>query len=135
MTSMPSYLNKLSIVKQVPIFQQLNFFELNRIARKASLVDHKKGDLICKQGTPADAFYCLISGRVYCYTINVLGQKENVEFLHRGMHFGILSTLTGENHSHNVEAINDSVILRIDRADFSDILKATPHLGDRKSVV
>lgn len=129
MSSMPSYLNKLSIVKQVPIFQQLNFFELNRIAHKSTLVDYKKGDLICKQGAPADAFYCLISGRVYCYTRNAYGQNENVEFLHRGMHFGILSSLTGENHSHNFEAINDSVILRIDRADFAEILKATPKLG------
>lgn len=129
MTSMPSYLNKLNIVKQVPIFKQLNFFELNRIARKSTFVDYKKGELICKQGSPADAFYCLISGRVYCYSLSVSGQKENVEFFHRGMHFGILSTLTGENHSHNFEAINDSVILRIDRSDFSEILKATPRLG------
>jgi len=126
---MPSYLNKLSIVKQISIFQQLNFFELNRIARKSNLVDFKKGELICKQGSPADAFYCLISGRVYCYSINVHGQRENVEFIHRGMHFGILSTLTGENHSHNFEAINDSVVLRIDRSEFSEILKATPRLG------
>ncbi len=129
MSSMSSYLNKLSIVKQIPIFQQLNFFELNRIARKSHFVDFKKGDLICKQGSPADAFYCLISGRVYCYSINPHGQRENIEFLHRGMHFGILSTLTGENHSHNFEAINDSVILRIERADFGEILKATPRLG------
>lgn len=126
---MPSYLNKLSIVKQIPIFQQLSFFELNRIARKSELVNYKKGDLVCKQGSPADAFYCLVSGRVYCYTINSHGQRENAEFIHRGMHFGILSTLTGENHSHNFEAINDSVVLRIDRADFSDILKASPRLG------
>ncbi len=129
MTSMPSYLNKLSIVKQVPIFQHLNFFEQNRIARKAKIVDYKKGDLICKQGAPADAFYCLISGRVYCYTLFPRGDKENVEFIHRGMHFGILSSLTGENHSHNFEAINDSVILQIERSDFADILKATPRLG------
>lgn len=126
---MPSYINKLNIVKQIPIFAQLNFFELNRIARKSSLVDYKKGELICKQGAPADAFYCLISGRVYCYSVNALNHKENVEFFHRGMHFGILSTLTGENHSHNFEAINDSVVLRIDHAEFSDILKATPRLG------
>lgn len=129
MSSRPSYLNKLSIVKQIPIFRQLSFFELNRIARKSKLVDYKKGDLVCKQGAPADAFYCLISGRVYCYTRNSYGLNENVEFLHRGMHFGILSSLTGENHSHNFEAINDSVILRIDRADFAQILKATPKLG------
>lgn len=129
MSSMASYLNKLSVVKQIPIFQQLNFFELNRIARKSELVTYKKGELICKQDSPADAFYCLTSGRVFCYSLNAHGKKVNGEFLHRGTHFGILSTLTGENHSHNFEAINDSVVLRIDRSDFSEILKASPRLG------
>jgi predicted acylesterase/phospholipase RssA/cellulose biosynthesis protein BcsQ len=126
---MPSYLNKLAVVKQIPLFAQLNFFELNRIARRATFVDYKKGDLICKQGAPADAFYCLVSGRVSCYTIDQFSHKSAVEFIHRGRHFGILSALTGENHSHNFEAINDSVVLKINRDDFSDILKATPRLG------
>ena len=126
---MPSYLNKLSVVKQIPLFMQLNFFELNRIARKSILVDYKKGDLICTQGAPADAFYCLVAGRVACYITNPYGLKENLEFIHRGKHFGILSALTGENHSHNFEAINDSVVLKINREDFGDILKASPRLG------
>jgi predicted acylesterase/phospholipase RssA/CRP-like cAMP-binding protein len=129
MTSMPSYLNKLSVVKQIPLFAQLNFFELNRIARRANLVEHKKGELICKQGAPADAFYCLVSGRVCSYTLNISGQKIGLEHIHRGKHFGILSALTGENHSHNFEVVNDSVVLRINREDFSDILKASPRLG------
>jgi len=52
-----------------------------------------------------------------------------VDFIHRGMHFGVISVLTGENHSMNFEAINDSIVLKIKSKDFQAILKAIPHLG------
>ena len=68
-----------------------------------------------------EAFYCLVSGRVASYTVTNPGAREGFEFIHRGKHFGILSTLTGENHSHNFEAVNDSVVLRINREDFAEI--------------
>ena len=118
MTALPSFFNKLSVLKQVPIFEGLNWFELNRISRLATLVEFDKGAVICKQGDPADAFYALVSGRVYSYTLNPAGQKEEADFILRGMHFGIISALTGENHSHTYEAINDSVVLKIEKNDF-----------------
>ncbi len=129
MTLIPSYFNKLAILKQIPIFEGLNWFELNRIARRVTVVEFNKGDKICQQDSPADAFYALVSGRVYCYALNPVGQKENVDYILRGMHFGIISTLTGENHSHTYEAINDSVIIKIDKDEFSQLLKATPKLA------
>ncbi len=45
------------------------------------------------------------------------------------MHFGIISVLTGENHSMSFEAINDSVVLQVPKDDFQAILKAIPQLG------
>ena len=129
MTALPSYLNKFSVLKHVPIFMGLNWFELNRIARRAELIEINKGDTICKQDSPADAFYVLVSGRIHAYTCNVAGQKEESDFILRGTHFGVISALTGENHSHTYEAINDSVVLRINKDDFSVLLKSTPKLA------
>ncbi len=129
MTALPSYLNKLTILKQIPIFSGLNWFELNRIARSSDLVEFSKGDTICKQGSPADAFYALISGRIQSYTLNMMSQKEEMDLIMRGMHFGIISTLTGENHSHTYEAINDSVVIRITKENFDKLLKSTPKMA------
>ncbi|MBF0489480.1 MAG: patatin-like phospholipase family protein [Candidatus Omnitrophica bacterium] len=129
MTALPSFFNKIAVIKQIPIFEGLNWFELNRIARKVELVEFNKGDVICKQEDPADAFYAVVSGRIYSYTLNPGGQKEEFDFILRGMHFGIISTLTGENHSHTYEAINDSVVIKIDKNDFSNLFKSTPKLA------
>ena len=95
MTPLPSFLNKLAVLKQIPIFAGLNWFELNRISRRAVFVEVDKGDILCKQGDPADAFYALVSGRIHSYALNEAGQKEGSDFIMRGTHFGVISALTG----------------------------------------
>ena len=107
----------------------MNWFALNRNSRYVEIVDFNKGDIICQQGAPADAFYALVSGRVYSYSIDHMGHKQEVDFILRGMQFGVISTLTGENHSRTYEAINDSVIIRINKDSFSQLLKSTPQLA------
>src|ERR1019366_3851297 len=130
MTALPSFFNnKLPILKQIPIFQGINWFSLNRISRHVEIVDFNKGDIICQQGAPADSFYALVSGRVYSYSLGSLGHKEDVDFILRGMQFGVISTMTGENHSHTYEAINDSVLVKINKDSFSQLLKSTPQLA------
>jgi NTE family protein len=128
--ALPSFFNnKLPILRQIPIFQGLNWFALNRISRHVEIVDFNKGDIICQQGAPADAFYALVSGRVYSYSLNHEGQKQDVDFILRGMQFGVISTLTGESHSHTYEAINDSVVIKINKDSFYNLLKSTPQLA------
>ena len=64
MASLISIFNRYSIVKQLPVFSKLNWLELQKIARKSSMAEYKKGEVIRKQGDPPDALYCLVSGRV-----------------------------------------------------------------------
>jgi predicted acylesterase/phospholipase RssA/CRP-like cAMP-binding protein len=129
---MPNFsglINKYSIVKQIPIFSKLNWFELHQVAVKSEIIPFKKGDIICREGNPADGFYCLISGRLQAFMSKENGRRETVEFIFRGMYFGIISLLTGEKHSLTFEALNDSVILKISKDDFQGILKMIPRLG------
>ncbi len=133
MPDITSFITRFNLVKHIPIFEGLNWIELQKIARKSAVSEYKKGDIICHEGAPPDFFYCLISGRLQVYTTTADGKKDNVDFIHRGMHFGIISLLTGENHSTSFEAFNDSVILKIPKDDFHAILKSIPHLGIRLS--
>ena len=52
-----------------------------------------------------------------------------MNFIRRGTHFGIISLLTGEGHSLTFEAINDSIVLKIEKDDFEGILKGIPQLS------
>ncbi|MBI5023574.1 MAG: patatin-like phospholipase family protein [Candidatus Omnitrophica bacterium] len=133
MNNLSSLINRFHLVRQIPIFTGLSWMELHHIARKAVIVEYKKGDIVCPQGGPPDFFYCLISGRLLAYSSSLRAKKEDIDFIHRGMHFGIVSILTGENHSMNFEALNDSIVLKISKADFHEILNSIPQLGLRLS--
>ena len=129
MNQFSKVINLFSIIKQIPIFSQLNWLQIHGIVQKSALIEYKKGEIICLEGTPPDAFYCLVSGRLLSYTANPQGKKDNIEFILRGMHFGIISLFTGLNHSLTVEALNDSIVLKVPKDDFLVILKNIPHLG------
>src|SRR3989338_5715243 len=101
-------INKLAITKQIPIFSKLNWFDLQVIASKCYFEEYKKGEVIYEEGSPADAFYCLVSGRLQAFAACPDGEKRNIEYIHRGMHFGGVAILTGENHNLTFRAINDS---------------------------
>lgn len=129
MAGLSSIVNRYHLLKQIPIFSSLGWYNLQKIARRARIVEYKKGENICKEGDPPDAFYCLISGRVQGYRMSASGRKSDVEFIQRGMYFGIISLLTGENHSSTFAAINDSMVIKIEKDHFLPLLKDIPQLG------
>ena len=129
MSVLSSYFDRYNLVKQIPIFSKLNWIDLQRIAGVSTIVEYRKGDIVCQKGDPADYLYCVVSGRIQAYADNEEGMKTNVEFMHRGMYFGIISLLTGEGHSLSFEAINDSVVLQIEKEKFHELLESIPRLG------
>ncbi|MBF0384627.1 MAG: patatin-like phospholipase family protein [Candidatus Omnitrophica bacterium] len=118
-----------NIIKQIPVFSDLNWFDIQKIAGKAAIEEYKKGAFIRKQGDPPDFFYCLVSGRLQAYTADEKGRIRYTDYLYRGMYFGIISSLTGQNHTLTFEALNDSVVLKIPKGDFQEIIKKIPKLG------
>ena len=129
MNELSKVINKFTIVRQIPLFSKLNWFDVNFIISRCSLLEYKKGNIIYNEGDPPDALYCLVSGRLEAYTNRPDGKKEILEYLYRGKHFGIISLLTGDNHSVTMRAINDSIVLRIDKENFDKILKRISHLA------
>lgn len=116
------------IVNYAPIFAHLDTVGKNLIIEKSKVVEYKKGDIVYKKADPPDAFYCVITGRVRIF--NYADEKKNtLEYLNCGKYFGMISVLTGEPHSVNAEAANDSKILRISKEDFKEILERIPKLA------
>lgn len=129
MNPLSSMFERYRLIRNIPIFSKLNWFDVQRIAAKARIIQFQKGEIIYRQGDVTNGFYCILSGRVQAYCLDEHGKKYDVEFFRRSMYFGIISMLTGEHHSMTFEAMNDSRILRIDKEQFSAILKSIPQLG------
>ncbi|MCB9772346.1 MAG: patatin-like phospholipase family protein [Candidatus Omnitrophica bacterium] len=125
-----SIVHRYKLLKEIPLFKNVGWYPLQRIARRVQVVEFKKGEIIRREGDPPDALYCLVSGRVQSYSTAGGGRrKTDVEFYRRGMPFGIISFFTNDAHSSTYEALNDSTIVKIDKSDFEDILKFMPQLG------
>ena len=126
---MRDFFKKYNIIRHIPVFANLKWYDIQKIARKAIITSYRKGEIVSQEGNPPDYFYCVVSGRLQAFTQDELGHKENVDFIHKGMYFGIISLFTGENHSLNFETINDSVILKIPQNEFKEILQQVPQLA------
>ena len=122
-------INKDSICQEIPLFAGLTGQELDLIKEKSSFLEYKKGQIIYHEGSPPDAFYCIILGRVVIYTQDSRGNETVLEYLHRAKFFGIISLLTGEPHSVTTKALNDCLILIIKKDDFDFILNKIPRLA------
>ncbi|MDD5167150.1 MAG: cyclic nucleotide-binding domain-containing protein, partial [Candidatus Omnitrophica bacterium] len=122
-------LDKNLILEEIPLFASLSDEELNLVREKSTFVEHKKGEIIYKQDSPADAFYCIILGRVVISSRDHSGNDIILEYLHRGKYFGIISLLTAEPHSVTAKAVNDSLILVIKKDDFNFVLNSIPKLA------
>ena len=121
---------KLMLLDELPLFANLSRQEKRLVADSSSIVECKKEEIVYKEGDLPNAFYCVIAGRLKAYIRRESGGgHEDLENLTRGKYFGIISLLTGEPHSVSVEAVNDSIILKIEKDDFKRILKRVPELA------
>ncbi|MBU2220997.1 MAG: cyclic nucleotide-binding domain-containing protein, partial [Candidatus Omnitrophica bacterium] len=117
------------ILKEIPLFVGLSTKELILIKESSSLVEYRKGQVIYKEGTNPSAFYCIVFGRVVISALDFQGKETILEYLHRGKYFGIISLLTGEPHSVSAKAINDCLLLVINKEEFDFLLKKISSLA------
>lgn len=129
MQEVTDFVNKSEIIKQIPLFSDLNWIESWVILPKLAFFEYKKNEIIYTAGDPGDAFYLLLSGRLQVSKKLSGGQEKTLDYLTRNKYFGIISLLSGESHSGTVKVINDSFILRIKKEDFNNILQKIPKLA------
>lgn len=75
------------------------------------------------QGTPPDALYLVVSGRLIVVR-ETGGRDEVVGYVRAGEPVGEMSLLSGEPHSASVYALRDTELLAVPRADFEALLHA-----------
>jgi len=122
-------ITKENILQEIPLFTGLVAGQRLIISQRSSLKEYKKGQIIYQEGSAGEAFYIVVLGRVIIYTQDARGNESPLEYLHRGKYFGIISLLTGDSHSVSAKAVNDCLLLIINREDFDFILKEIPGLA------
>jgi HlyB family type I secretion system ABC transporter len=86
------------------------------------------GDVIVRQGDPADAFYVLTKGRARALKIKGDGEEIPLAVLKPGDSFGEAALAEGGTRNATVRCSTAVDVLRIDRGDFLELVRRVPDL-------
>ncbi|MBI4178553.1 patatin-like phospholipase family protein [bacterium] len=121
--------DKIRLLKDIPLFSDLGWWDLRRISEKAALESCARGRVVISEGQKGAAFYVILSGRCRMFTRVKTGLARTVGHLRRGDSFGEVALLTGEDYWASVEVTNDVTLLKIEKADFDQLLQKNPRLA------
>lgn len=109
---------------RVPIFEKCTPAEIQSIAAVAQEHSFRADQIIVTQGTPGQAFYLILSGRVVIErdgrALGAFGQ---------GDFFGEMSLLDNAPRSATIRAIDDTVCIMLSSWDFKSVLERTPSIA------
>jgi HlyB family type I secretion system ABC transporter len=86
------------------------------------------GDVIVRQGDPADSFYIMTNGRARALKIKDDGEEIPLGLLKPGDSFGEAALADGGTRSATVRCSTTVDLLRIDRNDFLQLVQQVPEL-------
>ncbi len=117
----PAFLLDLRAIRAVPMFSPLSGRVLERLAAEAIHVGVAAGESIIRSGESGDRFYLLVDGRAMVETTGRPGRT-----LGRGDAFGEIALLHDVPRTATVRAIDDCVLLAIERDPFLEALTGQP---------
>lgn len=104
-------------------------------ATRAFLLQHLQwveiaaGETLIRQGETGDSAYLTISGRLRVYVVEEDGATRMVREISRGEVIGEMSLYTGEPRSATVIAVRDSVLVKLAKRHFEEMLLHHPQVS------
>lgn len=105
-------------------FRDLSEADVAKIAALAIPRRYAAGELVHCKLDPAAGLYGILCGRVRISSINAEGRESVFSFMGPGDWFGHIGLLDGLPRTHDIRAIQDSVILVIHHEEFQQLLES-----------
>jgi len=114
-----------SHLRSVPVFAGLTDDFISSLRDNVELVRYSPGQVICKQGDPADAFYLVRIGFVKVSQAHPGGDMV-LAYLSRGDHFGGTALLLSDVRTATCTALDHVEVVRIGGDDFGRMIEQFP---------
>ncbi len=121
--------NLAETIRHIPFFSGLSREDLARIVGKLEEESFTAGKVIVSQGEVGDALYMVQSGAVEVVLEHDGLRVESVAILGRYECFGEMALFTGQKRSATVLALVDSVVLKLRKETWEDLLAQHPSLS------
>ena len=114
-------------LRNVPLFAGLNREFLDRLRDRVELMRFTPGQIICRQGEPADSFYLVRLGFVKV-SETYPGGELVLAYLSRGDYFGEIGLLGGGARTATCTALDHAEVVRIHGDDFAAMVEQFPEI-------
>jgi len=121
--------SKLSVLRQHPIFANLEPEAFDQLCRYAKHTTLKRGATIFSKGDPGNCLFAVISGTVRISISSPDGRNAILNLIGPGELFGEMSVLDGQTRSADAIANTNCEIYVIDRRDFLPFVRSQPALS------
>lgn len=112
-------------LRSVPLFATLNEEFIQHLKENVELVSYNQGQVICKEGEDADAFYLIRSGMVRVAQAMPGGEMVRT-YLSRGDYFGEIGLLRAIKRTATCSALDAVDVVKIPASEFNLMLEKFP---------
>ncbi|MBI4330065.1 MAG: helix-turn-helix domain-containing protein [Chloroflexi bacterium] len=119
------------ILKQCPLFSDLDRKQLTELSRIASRIQLRPGQFLFFQGGPVEFCYVVASGRIKILKHSPLGKDRIIGFYRPGETAGIIVLVRGKPHAGTGQALVETTVLAIRSHDFLSFLYRDPELNSK----
>lgn len=126
---------RLRSLSAVELFAPLTEPERRALASELRPGLFVNGEVLFRQGEPADSLFVLTRGRLHVYDEGPEGTRRLLASLEAPSYVGEMGLLTGQPRAATVVADGDVESLRLDKAGFDAILRNRPEVVDALSQV
>lgn len=122
---------RIKTLRRVDLFSQMTPDEMQKLAEHLKYTPFAKGNMIARQGTPAQHWlYIIINGETEVYLEAPNGEKRVLNVLSKGDFFGEMSLMTGAPRAASVSAKTDVECYRLDKDAFEEVILNRPAIAE-----
>lgn len=121
-----------SFLRRNPIFQKLTPAFIDEIRDKLTLVRYEPGDIVCREGDAADAFWFVRLGHVKVDKQFSDGSKMTIRYMSQGYGFGEIGVLLPPyRRTTTCSALDNVELIRIGKVEFDAMILQFPDVGQQ----
>lgn len=120
--------NIFSVLKRIPIFQDLTYKELKSIERILHRRTYKADEVIFKEGEPGVGMYIIETGKVH---ITLGKQQKLLVLLSKGDFFGEMALILEGHRTASAISKEPTKLLGFFQPDLFNLLETNPKTGNK----
>jgi CRP/FNR family transcriptional regulator/CRP/FNR family cyclic AMP-dependent transcriptional regulator len=116
----------MGLLERVPFLAALPPDDLAWLSERVRRRRFARGDLIFQKDDPGQSLFIIESGSVRIYVPGTQGADLTLAVMGPGEFFGDMSLLDGRPRSASAAAATESVLLSLERSDFTNVMRSRP---------